>query len=141
MIDAAVADSSVALKWVVQESDSDQAELLAAARLEAPDLLLVECANALWRKTIQGELQVDEALESLAWLRRAPVCLESSAALLDAALELAAELNHPVYDCVYLSLAIRSGVPLVTADRRLLSAVGGVARLRNHVILLSQVSL
>jgi len=141
VIDAAVVDSSVALKWVVQEPDSEQAETLAMVQLEAPDLLPVECANALCKKVVRIEFQLDEALESLVWLRRAPVRLESSAPLLGMALELAAELNRPVYDCVYLSLALRSEVPLVTVDRRLLSAVNAVSRLQNRAVLLSQLSV
>ena len=47
MIDAAVVDASVAVKWVVPETGSDLARSLSNASLEAPDLLLVECANIL----------------------------------------------------------------------------------------------
>ncbi len=36
------------------------------------------------------------------------------------ALELALELRHPVYDCVYLALAERLDRKLITADRRFL---------------------
>jgi predicted nucleic acid-binding protein len=43
--------------------------------------------------------------------------------LLTPALELSLELRHPVYDCLYLALAQRRGVPLVTADERLISAL------------------
>jgi predicted nucleic acid-binding protein len=141
VIGEAVVDSSVALKWVVQEPDSERAELLSVARLEAPDLLLVECANAPWKKVFRDELQVNEALESLVWLRQAPIHLEPTAPLLYQALELAAELKHPAYDCVYLSLALRNGVPLVTADRRFVSAVSRATHLKDQVVLLSQVSI
>jgi predicted nucleic acid-binding protein len=50
MIDAAVVDASVALKWALEEPGSDRARLLSSARLEAPDLLPIECANVLWKK-------------------------------------------------------------------------------------------
>jgi predicted nucleic acid-binding protein len=33
------------------------------------------------------------------------------------------ELDHPVCDCLYLALAHAEGLPFVTADQRLLSAV------------------
>jgi predicted nucleic acid-binding protein len=35
----------------------------------------------------------------------------------------ALELNHPVYNCFYLALAWERAVPLVTADRRLLTRI------------------
>ena len=40
-----------------------------------------------------------------------------------AALRLGAELDHPVYDCLYLALALERGAALATADRRFLDAV------------------
>lgn len=39
------------------------------------------------------------------------------------ALALAQELDHPVYDCLYLALVEREKRPLVTADRRFHSIV------------------
>jgi predicted nucleic acid-binding protein len=37
------------------------------------------------------------------------------------ALELAIELQHPIYDCFYLALAERERAPLISADKRLLA--------------------
>jgi predicted nucleic acid-binding protein len=39
-----------------------------------------------------------------------------------AACRLAIDLNHPAYDCFYLAMAIAEDIPLVTADRRFLTA-------------------
>ena len=61
MRDAAVVDASVAVKWVVDEADSGPARSMADARLEAPDLLLVECANILWKKAGIGDLTRQQA--------------------------------------------------------------------------------
>lgn len=122
MIEAAIIDASVAVKWVVEESGSDRARGLSQARLEAPDLLPVECANILWKKVRLGDLRQQEAARRLDLLLRAPVVLAGSRDLLEAALELAFELKHPVYDCVYLALALRRAIPLVTADQRLVAA-------------------
>jgi predicted nucleic acid-binding protein len=38
--------------------------------------------------------------------------------LMPAAMRLAADLDHPVYGCMYLALAIQERRPMVTADRR-----------------------
>jgi predicted nucleic acid-binding protein len=123
VIEAAVVDASVAVKWVVAEPDSGRARSLARARLEAPDLLHIECANILWKKARLGDLTRREAAACLDVLLRAPVTLAGSRELLDLALDLSLEWRHPVYDCVYAALAIRREIPLVTADRKLVNVL------------------
>jgi predicted nucleic acid-binding protein len=49
---------------------------------------------------------------------------------------LAFELDHPVYDCLYLACAMREKTTLITADQRLYRVVGGT-RLAGSVELLS----
>ncbi|HSW49598.1 MAG TPA: type II toxin-antitoxin system VapC family toxin [Bryobacteraceae bacterium] len=137
MIDAAVVDASVAVKWVVDEPGSRQARGLSRARLEAPDLLPVECANILWRKARVGDLTADEAAVRLRLLRQAPVTLAGSGSLLDTALDLSRDLGHPVYDCVYLALALRREIPLVTADKRFVAALRKSGRLAAHIVALA----
>jgi hypothetical protein len=50
MIDAAVLDVSVAVKWVVGEPGEHAAARLATRSLPAPDILLAEWASALWAR-------------------------------------------------------------------------------------------
>lgn len=114
-----VVDASVAAKWLAPEPDSEQAAALLDAALLAPDLLLPEVANILWKKQSRGEMAVATATAAARWLRLAPLQLHDSGALLDDALALAMRLNHPAYDCFYLALAMQADCPLVTADRRL----------------------
>ncbi len=46
-----VVDASVVVKWVVSEIGTDDAiRGLKVAPLAAPDLLIAECANILWKK-------------------------------------------------------------------------------------------
>ena len=137
MIEAAVIDASVAVKGVGQESGSDRARLLSQAKLEAPDLLAVECANILWKKARLGDLGRKDAAARLDILLRAPVMLTASRQLLDSALRLSFELNHPVYDCVYIALALWRNIPLVTADKRLAAAVRQRPKLAAFVTLLT----
>ena len=54
-------DASVAIKWFVEEPDSAAAARLLRDHLSAPDLLVPECANILWKKVACGELSLDEA--------------------------------------------------------------------------------
>jgi predicted nucleic acid-binding protein len=118
-----VVDASVAVKWVIPEVLSDRADALRgrADRLLAPDLLLTEAANALWKKLLRREIRAREAAQALDLLMASGLELEPSAPLLGRALLLARRLRHPVYDCVYLALARAEGATLVTADRRLLA--------------------
>ena len=113
-----VIDASVALKWVLDEPGSIQAESLLDQSLIAPDLWLIEAANALWKRVQRSELTKAEALERLEVLRRAPVTSFSSQPILAKALDLAHQLNHPIYDCLYLALAIQEDSQVITADRR-----------------------
>ena len=54
----------------------------------------------------------------------------------DRALKLATEIGHPVYDCVYLAIAVHHDTHVVTADRRFATAANA-AGLTDRVRLLS----
>lgn len=118
---AAIIDASVAVKWFVAEDDSDEAgELLAGLNtLHAPDLLRTEVANALWINCRRNIIDIEQATASLAGLERSITRWHDSAPHIGDAFDLAIRLAHPVYDLVYLALAQRRGIPLITADRRL----------------------
>jgi predicted nucleic acid-binding protein len=113
-----VVDASVAVKWVCAEPDSGLAVALRAEELIAPDLWLAEAANALWRRVRIGDITSDEADRRLLQLRNAPVVSLPSEPHLGAALKLANDVGHPIYDCIYLALAVQQNTYVVTADRR-----------------------
>ena len=114
-----VVDASVAIKWVVEEPGSEAAAaLLGGTSLLAPDLLLVECANALWKKVRRGELTAGEAGLAIRLLRQADIELVPTRPLVERALLLALQLDQTAYDCLYLALAMESGRGFVTADSR-----------------------
>lgn len=116
-----VIDASVAIKWVVEEEGT--AEALAVrrhARLMAPDLLVAECANILWKKVRRNELSAGEARLAARLLQAAEIELRPARPLLEEATRLAIDLDHPAYDCLYLALAMSEDCRFVTADTRLL---------------------
>lgn len=117
-----VVDASVALKWFVQEADSEQALALLnqADQLAAPDLLLAEVLNGLWRLKRKGKITGLEAESILPSLRGSIGHWRGLGELADSAGEISAMLDHPVYDCFYLAMAKSEGLRLVTADVRLL---------------------
>ena len=122
--EAIVVDASVALKWVIDEEGSDRAsQLLDGRPLHTPALLLTEAANALWVIRRRGMIDASAAADALEHLRTAPFVLPpADADLIGPAFRIAQLIDHPVYDCVYLALAVERGAPVVTADRRLISA-------------------
>ncbi len=119
-----VIDASVALKWVLDEPGKEAADALLEEELIAPSLWLLEAANALWRRTQRGEINGEEAKERLSELYNAPVTTTTIEDDLLAAADLANVLGHPVYDCLYLAMAIRENTYVVTADSRFHAAVG-----------------
>jgi predicted nucleic acid-binding protein len=121
---ALVVDTSVAIKWIVDEPGSDEALALQGRDLAAPALLRVEAANALRTISARGAVDARDARRLFGFLQTAPVVIvDHDDALESRALDLALELNHSVYDCLYLALAERMERTLVTADRRFLGIV------------------
>jgi predicted nucleic acid-binding protein len=140
MIATCVIDASVAIKWVIGENGTDAANRLrwSGTKFHAPDLIVAETGNILWKKVQRDELTPAEALVACRVLRLAPVEVHAMGPLQALALEMAIALQHPVYDTTYLALARALDAPMVTADRRL---VGKCAAARGaalcEVLLLS----
>lgn len=112
-----VIDASVAIKWVVEEGDTDAAlTLRRRASLLAPDLLVPECANILWKKVGREELSPEEALLAARLLMATEIELRPMRSLLETATRIAIALNHAAYDCLYLALAMAADCRFVTAD-------------------------
>ncbi len=116
---ALVVDSSVAIKWLVSEEGSDHALALRGTAMAAPQLLIAECTNTLWKKVQRGELTRDAASIAGRLLAKIDLTLLPMEALATPALELALRLKHPSYDCFFVAAADSLGAHFVTADRRL----------------------
>ena len=114
-------DASIVVKWYITENHSEEARLLLGHRLvrHAPDFVLVEFANTVWKKARRSEIgDPVRYLGEIPKLREA-IDLYPSGELAERAARLAVDLDHPVYDCLYLACAEETGSILITADRRL----------------------
>lgn len=124
-----VLDSSVVIKWYVEENDSDAAQELFDEDLEihAPDLLPAECANTLWKKVRRNQLSGSEARTILDAIRTLPIRRHVSSELLEAAWQVALDRDRTIYDSLYAALAMAIDCPLVTADSKLANALSAAS--------------
>lgn len=136
-----VVDASVAVKWYVPEPGSAEAATILARTDHplAPDLIVAELGNVLWKKVRRGELETSDAAEIMdAFVMACPLTLHTSLTYVRTALDLASAYAHPVYDALYLAVALAQDCALVTADTRLRRALAGTA-LEPTILLLSDI--
>ena len=122
-----VLDSSVAVKWVVNEADSATARRLrdetqqGLHTLLAPDVFPSEVAHALTRAERQGRIRVGDATVLWAAVMTDCPALEPGRRLLPRAIAISSAARIGVYDCLYVALAEREGCEFVTADTKLVT--------------------
>lgn len=118
-------DASVAIKWFLPEIHYQSAVLLLKSKYEiiAPDLILAEFGNILWKKTNLKEITPQQAEDILKDFIRFPIQTVSSKFLLSSAYKLAYETSTTVYDCLYLVLAQSRECSLVTADKKFYESI------------------
>lgn len=121
-----VVDACVVVKWFAQEIFSDEAALLTDENkfeLHAPELILPEFGNIIWKKFRQGEI-TEHMLYRIAQTGfDRQIVFHSHEPLFELALVRASETGQTVYDWTYLSLAQSLFMPFVTADERFYNAV------------------
>jgi predicted nucleic acid-binding protein len=116
-----VVDASIAVQWFANEPGSEAAARLIDddTPLVAPDVMPVEAANAWWKKVRRREMTGADLDQAVANLLALGIRLVPTAPLLGRAARLAVQLDHPVYDCVYLALSGDGRGALATADEDL----------------------
>jgi predicted nucleic acid-binding protein len=135
MIKRYVIDASVAAKWYFREELSDRADALLEQENEilAPGLLAVEIATLVWKRARRGEITEAVGDRIVAALREVPFQIRPTVELVTAALPLALHRGLTLHDAFYVALAVKSGSPLVTADRKLYDILRG-GPLADHVM-------
>ena len=130
-----VVDASVAVKWLVEEDDSDIAHALLRSWESqgvvyvAPCLIAFEVANALHRRVALGELTIRDCAHMIETLLASQLQLHHAPGLHGAALRLANQLRQRAsYDAHYLALADALGCDFWTADHQFYRVARPTAR-------------
>ena len=130
MSEFVVVYASVALKWLVEEENSDKATALTklwddeGKQPVAPVLMPFEVANALHRRVLRGELNLADSARMIARLLASRLGVHQPPDIHVRALQLASLLKqNAAYDAHYPALAESVGCELWTADERFYRAV------------------
>ena len=125
-----VMDSSVAIKWFVTEPYSTESRKILDGykagdiNLLAPDLINAEVGNIIWKKHHVQDLSAEDAQEIIETFQSVTIEFTPSAVLMDEAYRLAIAHERTVYDMMYVALSKREKCRFVTADERLVNAIG-----------------
>ena len=123
-----VLDCSAALAWVLPGEATEATNALLTVTAEAGALAHglwpLEVANVLCAAERRGRITLAERTQAMAILSELPIRIEESTTALafGPISALAAGRDLTVYDACYLELALRSGLPLASLDRRLCEA-------------------
>jgi predicted nucleic acid-binding protein len=119
--DLCILDASIAVKCLVEETDSDVARnaLASCTDWAAPDLIFLEVASVALKSLRRGWLDRAQAQAMVAALPSLLAEVVPSDGLAAAAFQLAADHGFSAYDAAYLALADARNARLLTADMKL----------------------
>ena len=128
-----VVDASVAAKWLLPAAGEgliEQANHLVALHVRhellllAPGLIRAEIGNVLWKAVRRHRISQAEAENSLRRFTDLAIQAVPASDLLVQALQIAVTCDRSFYDSLYVALALATKTELITADERLVNALG-----------------
>ena len=115
-----IVDANVATYWCVQTPFTASANaILSRSDLRAPALIRIETAHALLKYLRVGLITHDQFRGGIQGINDAILEFADDGHLLGVGTDIAVSNDYPVYDCLYLALALERREPLATADKRL----------------------
>ena len=123
-----VLDGSATLAWLYPDETADAIlavfDQIIHKGATVPDLWRIEIANSLTVGLRRGRITVDERAASLTDLADLVIVTddETGTHIWSDTLRLADRHGLPVYDAIYLELAVRLSLPLATLDKDLRTA-------------------
>ena len=135
MADYVVVDASIAVKWLVTEEYTEEADALArrwlaeGTQMVAPYHMRVEATNAIYKRMVRGERTLEAVAIDVEVLLAMDIEFMDISDLHIRAVHLASELRQgAVYDAHYLALAESLECELWTADQRFQRAANAAGR-------------
>jgi predicted nucleic acid-binding protein len=89
-----------------------------------PDLFWLEIGSFLWKAAKRGVITSALARRTLEAILNRDFPTLPSRAFLPEAFKIAADFDRTIYDSTYVAMAVATGTELVTADERLVNALG-----------------
>jgi predicted nucleic acid-binding protein len=112
-----VIDSSALVKYFCREPGWERVEQVMLEGVLTLDLSAKEIANALWKKVARNEMSYEVAMEVVRDIvENKALRMESQESYLTDAFKIAVEAKVTVYDALFVALAKRKGLELVTCD-------------------------
>jgi predicted nucleic acid-binding protein len=114
-----VIDTSVLVKFILKEEGWNKiADFLKAGTISV-DLVIKETVNAIWKRVMRKEISLEEAksmFEAMKEILNKAVIIENEMDYIDEAFEISIKRNVTVYDSLYIALAKKKKLELLTAD-------------------------
>lgn len=133
MSNAYVVDTCVILRWYAEQIGFEHARevrdglLAGTIRLETPDICRWELGNVLRKIATRYGLTEQQVVQSVSALDVLGLVVHpTSVEELTIASRLAVRHSLSLFDAAFVSLALRTGLPLLTTDARLVRAVSGL---------------
>lgn len=112
-----VVDASVIVKYISREGGWEKARKIIADGALTIELSIKEVANAMWKKILAGEMDLQTATKALELLKEVVSTVEQEKYYKEA-LKLAVEKKITFYDALYIVIAKNMDAELATADER-----------------------
>jgi predicted nucleic acid-binding protein len=118
-----IVDASVVAEYLVtgQFTPNAIAFMRQSAKIDklvVPEFTVIECTNVLWKHVRFQGLPKAQALQLLTDLYRLPLDRRPTKHLIRRSLMIGLDNALAIYDCVYIAMALKLNMPLITLDQR-----------------------
>ncbi|MCQ5340551.1 MAG: type II toxin-antitoxin system VapC family toxin [Candidatus Methanomethylicia archaeon] len=114
-----VIDSSALVKYFSREVGWEKVGEVISEGVVTLDLAIKELSNALWKKVLRSEMNHEIAMRIIRDIVEGkPFPIETQERYLLDAFEIAVKSNVTVYDALFIAMAKRKSLELVTCDEK-----------------------